>query len=290
MRDAVLAAVLCGLTAVAGWTLWSVVDRLLGGVLVVPGLDAGLTRLLVAPPLACAAASAFLTWAHADRPWLGPALGGLTVAAVGAFGTRLLTLVSMTLRLSMSGAALLLLVAGAGWWGWVVAPGRSLSVRLGCPLLLLVLALADRAFAARWELAAMRREIVATGLRPWIVDDPAWVLDYVYVPPDRRSINVGYESPERDNSLSVELVRAEVGTNRGTATYRHRGAPWAGGAAGADGPRGVPRYVTNVGDDQVVRMELDHGEAHDPEIARLATRLRPADPSELAQRDAAGLV
>jgi hypothetical protein len=242
--------------------------------------------LLLVPPLACVAASALLALADAERPWLGPTLAGLTVAAVGILAARLLGLVSVTLRLSTAHAALVLLVASAGWWGWVVAPGRSLSVRIACPALLLALVLVDRVFAARLELAAVRREIVATGLRPWVVDDPAWVLEYVYVPPDRRSISVGYESPERDNSLSVELVRADVGADRATATGERRGVA---GVAGVGGMRGVPRYVARVGADQLVRMELDHGEAHDPEIARLATRLRPADPAELAHRDAAGL-
>ncbi len=278
MRDAILAAVVCGGVVATGTYLCRVLRRRVGGRSVIPGLDDDLARVLVAAPGCWLLVSLAFWWLRlgGPLPWLVPLLAGATLAVLAVGAGRLLVLAAMSFGVQLSPAAAVLVSVAAGWWAWVLGPGHPWQARAAGVAVLGAVLLVERVWAAALDVAVKRREIISTGLRPLVVDDPAWELEYVYVSPDRRSISVGYENPRADNSLSIDLLQPEhhalVPVQTGGPPFRRLG-------------RSSLRFLARV-HDQVVRLEFDHGDGQEVEAARLARRLRPVDAGELAQRDA----
>ncbi|WP_020575990.1 hypothetical protein [Actinopolymorpha alba] len=276
MRGAILAAVAyCGAVAVVScW--WAAFERVAGTNRYVAGLDHALARALLTPPARWLAATLMLWWLQEPSPWLAPLLAGVTLTFVNLLAERLFWLSAAMTGLSESLVALIAAAVAAGWWACATAPGQSWRRRLAGVVVLVSLALVERIFATSLDVAVKHREIVSTGLRPLLVDDPSWELDYVYVSPDRRSISVGYENAAADNSLSVDLLRVDGATAErlprlGTGETRSSEAS--------------SRYLARV-DDQVVRLEFDHGGPDDVKAAQILASLRPVAPRELAERDA----
>jgi hypothetical protein len=239
-------------------------------------VDRDALRVALVPAGAYAATTLVLWSLGVDRPWLAPLLVAGTVLLVGILLERLVHLASTALGLAGLPALVLVATAAGGWWAWAVMPGRSWKLRVAGVAVLGVLAMIERAFAGPLDVAVKRQEIIATGLRPLLVDDPSWRLDYVYVAPDGRSISVGYENPLADNSLSVDLLRTDQEVVPAGAV--RTGLRRLGGTSS-------PRYLTRV-EDQWVRMEFDHGDAQEAEARRLVAGLRAVDAWELAHRDA----
>ena len=292
MRDVVSTAVVCG-----------------GAVLCVPYLRTALAdavraggwssainqewlRVVVAP-VACGAAAILVLWAlRADRPLLAPLVAGTAVLVVHVTLARTFFLVAGALGQAPTFALAAFAALVGGWAGWAGAPGRPWPPRVAGLMVLAglgVAAVVEHVFAERLDVAVKRQEIRATGLRPLLVDDPAWRLDYVYVAPDGRSISVGYDNAAADNSLSVELTPLDHAPEHDLVPAQSERELVLAGAVRPALRRlgGVtsPRYLTRVGS-QWVRLEFDHGEVGEQEAARLVAGMRAVDAGELADRDA----
>jgi hypothetical protein len=276
MRDAILTAVICGGAVLCVPHLWTTLADLADNRVLSLRVDNDVLRVVLVPAGAYAASTLALWSFGVRRFWLAPLLVAGTVLLASVLLERLIYLASTKVGLAGLPALVLVATVAGGWWAWAVMPGRPWKLRVAGIAVLGVLAMIERAFAGPLDVAVKRREIIATGLRPLLVDDPSWRLDYVYVAPDGRSISVGYENPVADNSLSVDLLSTDQAAvpAGGVRTGLRR----LGGTAS-------PRYLTRV-EDQWVRMEFDHGEAQEAEVKRLADGLRLVDPWELAQRDA----
>jgi hypothetical protein len=276
MRDTILAALGCSGAVLAVSRLWLAGERVARVRRLATRYDVDLARLVVAAPLMWLTSAAVLWFLEVPRPGLVPVLAAGSVVIVSLCLGRLLVLGATVVRLTGAGAAVLVVTLAAGWWAWAAAPGRSWTLRFGLLGVLAALAVCEWWCAGSLDVAVKRREILATGVRPIIVEDPAWELDYVYVSPDRTYVSVGYENPGADNSLSVVLGPASdvAGSPNGTpgSANQRRDAP--------------QRFLVTV-EDQLVRLEFDHGDAHEDEVARLSARMRPVDAGELAVRDAA---
>ncbi|GAA2754769.1 hypothetical protein [Actinopolymorpha rutila] len=292
MRDVVLAAMMCG-----------------GAVLCVPSLRTALADAVrtgrwspgnnqewlhvVAVPVACGTAATLVLWAlRTDRPVLAPLVAGTAVLVVHVALARTFFLLADALGLTPTFALAVLAALVGGWAGWAGAPGRPWPTRVAGLMVLAglgVVAVVEHVLAERLDVAVKRQEIRATGLRPLLVDDPSWRLDYVYVAPDGRSISVGYDNSAADNSLSVELTPLDHAPERDLVPAQsERQLVLAGAVRPALrrlGGRSSPRYLTRVGS-QWVRLEFDHGEVGEEEAARLVAGMRAVDPGELADRDA----
>lgn len=290
MRDLILAVVVCGGAAVAASQLWTAAEGCADRVLA--GFDGDVVRRLLVPPAAWLGASLALSWLDVPRPGLVALLAGLSAVVAATWAGRMTFLVVTACRLAPAHALPLIVAGSAGWWTWALAPGRLWPLELGLAVGVLGgLVLLERLLAGRLDVAVKRREIISTGLRPLVVDDPAWTLDYVYVSPDRRYISVGYENAGADNSLSVDLLPGPTGEEgspvelAGPVGVVGRQEVRSGRRFGRRRRREPLRYLATV-EDQLVRLEFDHGESQGAEAARLTARLRPVDPGELAQRDA----
>ncbi|MEQ7006898.1 hypothetical protein ABN028_12020 [Actinopolymorpha sp. B17G11] len=291
MRDTILAALGCSGAVLGVSRLWLAGERVARVRWLATGYDLDLARLVVALPLMWLISSALLWYLDVPRPGLVPVLAAGSAVIVSACLGRLLFLGATVVRLTVAGAALLVVMLAAGWWAWAAAPGRSWSLRFGLLAALGALAVCEWWCAGSLDVAVKRREILSTGVRPIVVEDPAWELDYVYVSPDRRYVSVGYENPGADNSLSVDLLgpvggpAVESGPVEGDTTggagARHGTPAWTGFERNT-----AQRFLVTVGD-QLVRLEFDHGDVHEDEVARLSTRMRQVDAGELALRDAA---
>lgn len=277
MRDTILAALGCSGAVLAVSRLWLAGERVARVRRLATRYDADVARLVVAVPLMWLTASALLWYLDVPRPGLVPVLAAGSVALVSACLGRLLFLGATVVRLTAAGAAVLVVTAAAGWWAWAAAPGRSWTLRFGLLAVLAGLAVCEWWCAASLDVAVKRREILSTGVRPIIVEDPAWELDYVYVSPDRGYVSVGYENAGADNSLSVELLGPAT-----EAPESPNGTP----APTGDGRNTARGFLVTV-EEQLVRLEFDHGDAHEDEVARLSLRMRRVDAGELAVLDAA---
>lgn len=278
MRDAILTAVMCGGAVLCVPHLWTTLADLADNRVLSLRVDNDVLRVVLVPAGAYAASTLALWSLGVRRFWLAPLLVAGTVLLVSVLLERLIYLASTAVGLGGLPALVLVATVAGGWWAWAVMPGRPWKLRVAGIAVLGVLTMIERAFAGPLDVAVKRQEIIATGLRPLLVDDPSWRLDYVYVAPDGRSISVGYENPVADNSLSVDLLSTDQAVVPAGGVRAVAGLRRLGGTAS-------PRYLTRV-EDQWVRMEFDHGDAQEAEAKRLAAGLRPVDPWELAHRDA----
>lgn len=268
MRDTILAALGCSGAVLGVSRLWLAGERVARVRWLATGHDVDRARLVVALPLMWFTSSALLWYLDVPRPGLVPVLAAASLVVVSACLGRLLFLGATVVGLPVAGAAVLVVMLASGWWAWAAAPGRSWSLRLGLLAVLGALAVGEWWCSGSLDVAVKRREILSTGVRPIVVDDPDWELDYVYVSPDRRYVSVGYENPGADNSLSVDLL----GPRGDHPTGPER--------------RAAQAFLVTV-EDQLVRLEFDHGDMHEDEVARLSARMRQVDAAELALRDAA---
>ncbi|MGW0230171.1 hypothetical protein ACWDWO_17795 [Actinopolymorpha singaporensis] len=292
MRDVVLAAVVCGGAVLCVPYLRTVLADAVRTGRWSPGISQEWLQVVVVP-VACAAAATLVLWTlRADRPVLAPLVAGTAVLVVHVALARTFFLVADAVGLTPTLAPAVLAALVAGWAGWAGAPGRAWPPRVAGLIVLTglaVLAVVEHVFAERLDVAVKRQEIRATGLRPLLVEDPSWRLDYVYVAPDGRSISVGYDNAAADNSLSVELTPLDHAPERDLVPAQAERQLVLAGVVRPVlrrlGGRTSPRYLTRVGS-QWVRLEFDHGEVNEEEAARLVAGMRAVDPGELADRDA----
>ncbi|MET9018928.1 hypothetical protein ABZV93_02980 [Actinopolymorpha sp. NPDC004070] len=292
MRDVVLAAAVCGGAVLCVPYLRTVLADAVHTGRWSPGIDPEWLQVVVVP-VACGSAAALVLWAlRTDRPVLAPLVAGTAVLVVHVALARTFYLLADALALTPAFALATFAALVGGWAGWAGAPGRPWPPRVAGLMVLAglgVVAVVEHVFAERLDVAVKRQEIRATGLRPLLVDDPSWRLDYVYVAPDGRSISVGYDNAAADNSLSVELTPFDHAPERDLVPAQSERTLVLAGAVRPALRRlgGVtsPRYLTRVGS-QWVRLEFDHGEVGEEEAARLVAGMRAVDAGELADRDA----
>ncbi|MFD2081994.1 hypothetical protein SAMN05421678_101318 [Actinopolymorpha cephalotaxi] len=292
MRDVVLTAVVCGGAVLCVPYLRTVLAEAVHTGRWSPGIDQE-WLLAVVVPVSCGTAAALVLWAmRTDRPVLAPLVAGTAVLVVHVALARTLFLLAGALGLTPGCALATFAALVGGWAGWAGASGRPWPPRVAGLMVLAglgVVAVVEHVFADRLDVAVKRQEIRATGLRPLLIDDPAWRLDYVYVAPDGRSISVGYDNAAADNSLSVELTPLDHAPVRDLVPAQSERELVPAGAVRPAlrrlGGVSSPRYLTRVGS-QWVRLEFDHGEVGAAEAARLVAGMRAVDPGELADRDA----
>lgn len=224
------------------------------------------------PPLMWAGAALLLLGLGVPQPVAVPVLAALTLTWLAASAGRLVALAAEVARVREETVGLVGFALAVTAWVWVFSGGvPSRLAVLGTAVV--GLGIAERRCAPALDIAVRCRQIRSTGLRPVLVDDPAWRLRQVDVLPDRDSVCVRYAGQWTEGSLWVDLLPPG---ERHRPTERLTPGLWKGQSAG------LVRYFTLVSG-QRVRLEFDGGRNQDQEARRLAGRLRIATARELAE-------